>query len=109
MRRVPAGLLKRLDRVEQARSVCRPYAAFPPILPLDEWEALAVASQEQLVFLTREHIDIEPEQREQEQTAAERQAEHHAASREQAARYRAGAREYLEQKEQQAKRATATR
>lgn len=55
MRRVPAGLLKRLERVEQARSVFRPYAAFPPILPLDEWETLAVASQERLVFLTREY------------------------------------------------------
>lgn len=107
MRRDPAGLLKRLERVEQARNVCRPYAEFPPILPLDEWEALAVASQEQLMFLTREHIDIEPEQREQQQVNT--QAEHFAACREQATRHRAGAREYLEQKEQQAKRATATR
>lgn len=61
MRRVPAGLLKRLGRVEQARNVCRPHAAFPPILPLDEWEALAVASQEQLVFLTREYLHASPD------------------------------------------------
>lgn len=54
MRRVPAGLLKRLERVEQMRGACRPYAAFPPILPLDEWEALAVASQQKLLEGTRE-------------------------------------------------------
>lgn len=108
MRRMPATLLKRLERVEQAHSTRRPRAAFPPIMGLDEWEALAVASQEQLVFLTREHMDpvSEPSQ---EQTAAERQAEHHAANREQAERYRAGAREYLEHQRQRVKRTTAVR
>lgn len=108
MRRLPEMLLKRLERVEQARSVTRPRAAFPPIMGLDEWEAEAVASQEQLVFLTREHMDVEQDLS-QEQTAAERQAEHHAANREQAERYRAGAREYLEHQRQRVKRATAVR
>lgn len=107
MRRVPTGLLKRLERVEQARSVCRPRAAFPPILPLDEWEAEAVASQERLVFLTREHIEIEPElpQPQQENT----QADHERAYREHKKQVDAGPREYLEHKRQQVKRATATR
>lgn len=107
MRRVPAGLLKRLERVEQARGACRPYAAFPPILPLDEWEVLAVASQEQLVFLTREHIDIEPvlPQPQQENT----QADHERAYREYKKQVDAGPREYLEHKRQQVRRTTATR
>lgn len=103
MRRVPAGLLKRLERVEQARSVCRPYAAFPPILPLDEWEAEAVASQDRLVFLTLEHIDIEPEPPQPQQVST--QADHEQAYQEHKKQVDAGAREYLEHKRQQIKRA----
>ncbi|EJC63251.1 hypothetical protein QWA_06570 [Alcaligenes faecalis subsp. faecalis NCIB 8687] len=108
MRRVPAGLLKRLERVEQARSVTRPRAAFPPIMGADEWEAEAVASQERLVFLTREHLYVEPEPS-QEQSAADRQAEHHAANREQAERYRTGPREYLEHEQERIRQATVIR
>lgn len=107
MRRVPAGLLKRLERVEQARSVTRPRAAFPPIMGADEWEAEAVASQERLVFLTREFIDREQVQVEQPQENT--QAEHERLYREHKNRVEAGPREYLEHKRQQVKRATAVR
>lgn len=62
MRRVPATLLKRLERVEQTRSTKRPRAAFPPIIyDCDEWSVLAEASQERLVFETREHLHVSPD------------------------------------------------
>ncbi|RYF47203.1 MAG: hypothetical protein EOO38_12615 [Cytophagaceae bacterium] len=50
---VSVATLKRLERIEQSRSTVRPYARFPPILGLDEWEALAVPSQEALRNATR--------------------------------------------------------
>ena len=107
MRRVPAGLLKRLERVEQARSVCRPRAAFPPIMGVDEWEAEAVASQERLVFLTREFIDREQVQVEQLQENT--QAEHERLYREHKKQIEAGPREYLEHKRQLARQALVMR
>lgn len=62
MRRVPAALLKRLERVEQKRSTCRPRANFPPIIyDCDEWSILAVDSQVKLVFDTREHLHVSPD------------------------------------------------
>lgn len=57
MRRVPASLMKRLERVEQTRSTKRPRGGWPPIMSVAEWSALAVVSQERLVFDTREHLD----------------------------------------------------
>lgn len=107
MRRLPETLLKRLERVEQAHSTRRPYAAFPLIMGIDEWEAEAVASQERLVFLTREFIDREQVQVEQPQENT--QAEHERLYREHKKRVEAGSREYLEHKQQQVKRATAVR
>lgn len=99
MRRVPASMLKRLERVEQVRSERRPYAAFPPIMGYDEWEAVAVVSQEALVSDTREDMYIvQPvEQPRQENT----QADHERAYREYQKQVNAGAREYLEHKRQQ--------
>lgn len=50
---VSLATLKRLERIEQSRSTVRPYAKFPPILGVDEWEALAGPSQEALRNATR--------------------------------------------------------
>ena len=50
---VSLATLKRLERIEQSRSTVRPYARFPQILGLDEWEALAVPCQEALRAATR--------------------------------------------------------
>jgi hypothetical protein len=52
---VSLATLKRLERIEQSRSTVRPYARFPPVLGLDEWEALAVPSQEALRDATRDN------------------------------------------------------
>lgn len=58
MRRVPSSLMKRLERVEQTRSTKRPRGGWPPVIrDIAEWSSLAVASQEKLVFDTREHLD----------------------------------------------------
>jgi hypothetical protein len=51
--RVSIATLKRIERIEQSRSTVRPYAKFPPILKMEEWEALAVPSQEALRDATR--------------------------------------------------------
>lgn len=60
MRRLTATTLRRLAALEQQRSAQKPMAAWPPILPLDEWERLAVASQEKLVADTREYLHVRP-------------------------------------------------
>lgn len=107
MRRVPAGLFKRLARVEQVRNVKRPRAIFPPIMAIDEWEAVAVASQNELANLTQELIKIErapslPQLAQQENT----QAEHERLYREHRKQVEAGPRDYLEHKRQQVLQAT---
>ena len=104
MRRLPAALLKRLERVEAMQGAGRPYAAFPPILAHDEWEALAVVSQENLVFLTREFIEVEPLQPEPEPDT--KQADHREAYRKHQEQIDAGASEYLKRKRQQVQRLT---
>lgn len=108
MRRVPASLLKRLERVEQTRSTSRPRGGWPPICyDLDEWEAQAVASQAELVFLTREYIDREPVQ-ECPQQQVNTQAEHERLYQAYKKQVEAGPREYLKHKQEQVKRATST-
>lgn len=106
MRRVPSALLKRMEKVEQSRSKQRPCGGWPPIIyDIDEWSALAVVSQERLVFETREYLHT-PEQAytpPQENT----QAEHERLYREYKKRVDAGAREYLNHKREQVNQATA--
>lgn len=49
--------MQRLARLEQSRSRMRPCGAWPPILPHNEWEVLAIASQETLIAETRDYLD----------------------------------------------------
>ncbi|MEJ2031662.1 MAG: hypothetical protein P8Y63_01170 [Deltaproteobacteria bacterium] len=102
MRRMPVGLLRRIEALEKARNPNR-YADFPPIMGLDEWEALAVASQAELVFLTQEHL-------EQPEAVAEpvvnTQAEHHRYNREEDRQRKESPRDYLKHKEEQVRRTT---
>lgn len=55
--RVSKATMKRLARVEQTRNVLRCVGGWGPILPHDEWEALAVAAQEKLIADTRGYLD----------------------------------------------------
>lgn len=47
--RVTLTTLRRVQALEQARSRSRPRAEFPPTMTLDEWEALAIAHQVELI------------------------------------------------------------
>ena len=56
--RVSAATLKRVERVEQARSVMRPTAAWPAPMSLAEWEAVSVPQQQALIEWTRETLTL---------------------------------------------------
>ena len=60
MKRLAATTQRRLAALEQQRSAQKPMASWPPILELDEWERLAVTSQEKLVADTREYLYVRP-------------------------------------------------
>jgi hypothetical protein len=47
--RVSKATLKRLESIENRRGANRPYAVFPPMLSLSEWEAVAMAAQAKLI------------------------------------------------------------
>lgn len=49
--------MQRLARLEKSRNVLRCVGGWPPILPHDEWEAIAIASQEKLIADTRGYLD----------------------------------------------------
>ena len=52
--RVSAATLRRVERIEEARSVMRPIAEWPGIMGIEEWEAEAMQSQAELIAFTRE-------------------------------------------------------
>lgn len=56
--RVSLTTLRRLDRVEQARSVNRPCGEWPTMMGVDEWEAKAVEYLEKLC--SREDLPAPP-------------------------------------------------
>ena len=58
--RLNANTRKRLEQLEQSRSAAQCIGLWPTILPLDEWEALAVASQEALCNATRGRAQPKP-------------------------------------------------
>ncbi|MEQ1638964.1 MAG: hypothetical protein ABL903_20070 [Methylococcales bacterium] len=55
MYKVSSTILRRLQRIEQS-SISRQTNNFPPLLPIDLWEAKAMATQEQLLQDTREFL-----------------------------------------------------
>lgn len=55
MNKLPASILRRLQRIEQS-SINRQTNNFPPLLPIDQWEAQAMTTQEQLLHDTREFL-----------------------------------------------------
>jgi hypothetical protein len=58
--RIPSAALKRLADLERPRANPRLAGGVmlvPPRMPLDDWEALAVASQSALAEATRDGID----------------------------------------------------
>ncbi len=57
MKGATAATLKRLEELSRQRATTPPgVLAVPPILPLDEWEARAVASQQRLEEQTHEGV-----------------------------------------------------
>ena len=54
--RVPVAVRNRLVRLEGVKSVNLPIGGWPPIMDLDEWEALASGMQDQLSTSAQEEL-----------------------------------------------------
>jgi len=59
--RVPVAVRNRLLRLENKRPVDLPIGGWPPLMDLDEWEALASRTQDELVTLAHEEIRSAPQ------------------------------------------------
>lgn len=111
--RVSKATMKRLARLEQSRNVLRCVGGWGPILPHDEWEALAVATQEKLIADTRDYLgvrypdDADTQKAQAQAKRAYEQAEEiRAANKAAGDHYRAGATEYLRAQAEKVRRAT---
>jgi hypothetical protein len=59
--RVPASLLKRLDALDAVEASVGPgFLLVPPIMGLDEWEALAMPMQRAAFEAAREDTELRP-------------------------------------------------
>lgn len=61
--RVPVAVRNRLLRLEGVRPVNLPMGGWPPIMDLDEWEALASAMQDKLAASARDVLQPTAERR----------------------------------------------
>jgi hypothetical protein len=111
--RVSKATMKRLARLEQTRNVLRCVGGWGPILDHDEWETLAVATQEKLIADTRDYLgerypDDADSQKAQAraQRAYEQAEEARAANKAAGDHYRAAASEHLRAQAESVRRAT---
>jgi hypothetical protein len=56
--KVPSSILKRLEGLEQARGTEKTIGLWPPLMSLDEWEKIAMASQEKLCADARDCMPV---------------------------------------------------